>query len=144
MNQIQNISFHGQTVPVFTQNNQHYAAMKPICENIGIDWKSQFSKIQRNPILNSTMVMMTIVAQDGKNREMLCLPIEYLNGWLFGIDVNRVKPEIRDNLLRYQRECFKVLNAHFNRPIQQPRIQPFLIVVLPMEKVLFYHIPHLS
>lgn len=124
MNQVQNIQFHGQTVPVFTQNQIQYAAMRPICENIGLSWDSQFKKIQRNEILNSTVVMMTTVAPDGKNREMLCLPIEYLNGWLFGIDVNRVKPEIRDNLLRYQRECFKVLNAHFNRPIQQPRIQP--------------------
>lgn len=38
MNQVQNISFHGQTVPVFTQNNQHYVAMKPIVENIGLDF----------------------------------------------------------------------------------------------------------
>ena len=98
--------------------------MKPICENIGLDWVSQHKKIQRNTILNSGMVIMTIPATDGKSYETTCLPIEYLNGWLFGIDVNRVKPEIRDNLLRYQRECFKVLNAHFNRPIQQPRIQP--------------------
>lgn len=119
MNQIQNISFHGQTVPVFTQNNQHYVAMKPICENIGLDWVSQHKKIQRNTILNSGMVIMTIPATDGKSYETTCLPIEYLNGWLFGIDVNRVKPEIRDNLLRYQRECFKVLNAHFNKPLPQ-------------------------
>ncbi|OSI06794.1 P22_AR N-terminal domain [Neisseria animaloris] len=124
MNQVQNISFHGQTVPVFTQNNIHYAAMKPICENIGLDWVSQHKKIQRNSILKSRMVMMTIRGEDGRPRETTCLPIEYLNGWLFGIDANRVKPEIRERLLQYQDECFKVLNAHFNRPIQQPRIQP--------------------
>lgn len=124
MNQVQNITFHGQTVPVFTQNQTHYAAMKPICENIGIDWEAQRQKIQRNQVLNSVACMIKATASDGKSYETTCLPIEYLNGWLFGIDVNRVKPEIRDNLLRYQRECFKVLNAHFNRPIQQPRIQP--------------------
>lgn len=115
MNQVQNISFHGQTVAVFSQNNQHYVAMKPIVENIGLDWVSQHKKIQRNEILNSTMVMMTIVAEDGKKREMLCLPLDYLNGWLFGVDAQRVKPEIRERLLTYQRECFRVLNDHFNR-----------------------------
>nr|DAI31846.1 MAG TPA: hypothetical protein [Caudoviricetes sp.] len=118
MNQVQNISFHGQTVSVFSQNNQHYVAMKPIVENIGLDWVSQHKKIQRSEILNSTMVMMTIVAEDGKKREMLCLPLDYLNGWLFGVDVKRVKPEIRERLLTYQRECFRVLNNHFNQPKQ--------------------------
>lgn len=33
---------------------------------------------------------------------MLCLPLEYLNGWLFGINATRVKKEIRENLIRYQ------------------------------------------
>lgn len=63
--------------------------------------------------------MMTMVAPDGKKREMLCLPLDYLNGWLFGVDAKRVKPEIRERLLTYQRECFRVLNDHFNRPREQ-------------------------
>lgn len=119
MNQVQNISFHGQTVPVFTRNQTHYVAMKPIVENIGLDWVSQHKKIQRNDILKSGMVMMTIPATDGKTYETACLPLDYLNGWLFGVDAKRVKPEIRERLLTYQRECFRVLNDHFNRPREQ-------------------------
>lgn len=118
MNQVQNISFHGQTVPVFTRNQTHYVAMKPIVENIGLDWVSQHKKIQRNDILKSGMVMMTIPATDGKTYETACLPLDYLNGWLFGVDAKRVKPEIRERLLTYQRECFRVLNNHFNQPKQ--------------------------
>lgn len=118
MNQVQNISFHGQTVPVFTRNQTHYVAMKPIVENIGLDWVSQHKKIQRNEILKSGMVMMTIPASDGKTYETACLPLDYLNGWLFGVDARRVKPEIRERLLTYQRECFRVLNNHFNQPKQ--------------------------
>lgn len=118
MNQVQNISFHGQTVPVFTRNQTHYVAMKPIVENIGLDWVSQHKKIQRNEILKSGMVMMTIPASDGKTYETACLPLDYLNGWLFGVDARRVKPEIKDRLLTYQRECFRVLNNHFNQPKQ--------------------------
>ncbi|OFJ88331.1 hypothetical protein HMPREF2844_09640 [Neisseria sp. HMSC072F04] len=119
MNQVQNISFHGQTVPVFTRNQTHYVAMKPIVENIGLDWVSQHKKIQRNEILKSGMVIMTIPATDGKTYETACLPLDYLNGWLFGVDAQRVKPEIRERLLTYQRECFRVLNDHFNRPREQ-------------------------
>lgn len=40
---------------------------------------------------------------------MVCLPLHYLNGWLFGIDANRVKPELKEKLIRYQKECYEVL-----------------------------------
>jgi hypothetical protein len=117
MNQVQNISFHGQTVAVFSQNNQHYVAMKPICENIGLQWEAQLKRIQRNAILNTAMSMMDTPSNGGKQKTA-CLPLDYLNGWLFGVDANRVKPEIRERLLTYQRECFRVLNNHFNQPKQ--------------------------
>lgn len=117
MNQVQNISFHGQTVAVFSQNNQHYVAMKPICENIGLQWEAQLKRIQRNAILNTAMSMMDTPSNGGKQKTA-CLPLDYLNGWLFGVDARRVKPEIRERLLTYQRECFRVLNNHFNQPKQ--------------------------
>ncbi|WP_448391299.1 phage antirepressor N-terminal domain-containing protein [Haemophilus influenzae] len=105
----QTISFNHQSLVTFKQNGTHYTAMKPICENIGLDWKSQYSRMKRDDVLNSTMVIITIVAEDGKKREMICLPIEYLNGWLFGIDINRCKPEIRDTLIKYKKECYQAL-----------------------------------
>ena len=120
MNQVQNISFHGQTVPVFSHNNQHYVAMKPIVENIGLQWEAQFKRIKRNDILNSAISMMEIPSNGGE-QQMICLPLDYLNGWLFGVDARRVKPEIRSRLLTYQRECFRVLNEYFNPKAIQPK-----------------------
>lgn len=109
----QTISFNHQSLVTFKQNGTHYTAMKPICENIGLDWKSQYSRMKRDNVLNSTMVIITIVAEDGKKREMICLPIEYLNGWLFGIDINRCKPEIRDTLIKYKKECYQALHDYW-------------------------------
>ena len=109
----QTISFNHQSLVTFKQNGTHYTAMKPICENIGLDWKSQYSRMKRDDVLNSTVVIITTVAEDGKNREMLCLPIQYLNGWLFGIDINRCKPEIRDTLIKYKKECYQALHDYW-------------------------------
>ncbi|WP_249961125.1 phage antirepressor N-terminal domain-containing protein [Histophilus somni] len=109
----QTISFNNQALVTFEQNGTHYTAMKPICENIGLDWTAQAQRLKRDEILNSTMVIITIVAEDGKNREMICLPIEYLNGWLFGIDVNRCKPEIRETLIKYKKECYQALHDYW-------------------------------
>lgn len=107
--QLQTIQFHNQSLVTFEQNGIHYTAMKPICENIGLAWNAQFERIRRDDVLSSTVVMINIVAEDGKNREMICLPIQYLNGWLFGIDTNRVKPEIRETLIKYKKECYQAL-----------------------------------
>lgn len=41
------------------------------------------------------------------------LPLDKLNGWLFGVSVSRIKPELRPRLIQYQSECFDVLAAHF-------------------------------
>ena len=109
----QTISFNHQSLVTFKQNGTYYTAMKPICENIGLDWKSQYSRMKRDDVLNSTMVIITIVAEDGKKREMICLPIEYINGWLFGIDINRCKPEIRDTLIKYKKECYQALHDYW-------------------------------
>jgi hypothetical protein len=40
----------------------------------------------------------------------LCIPLDYLSGFLFGINADRVKPEYREDVIRYQRECYKVLS----------------------------------
>ena len=47
---------------------------------------------------------------------MACLPLRYLNGWLFGVNADRVKEEIRDRVIRYQEECYDVLFQAFQRP----------------------------
>ena len=109
----QTISFNNQSLITAEQNGNHYVAMKPICENIGIDWRAQRQRIVRDEVLCSTVVIITTVAEDGKNREMLCLPIQYLNGWLFGIDINRCKPEIRDTLIKYKKECYQALHDYW-------------------------------
>ena len=120
----QTISFNNQSLVTFKQDGVHYTAMKPICENIGLAWEAQLARIKRDDILNSTMIVMIIVAEDGKNREMVCLPIEYLNGWLFGIDVNRCKPEIRETLIKYKKECYQALHDYWFKGKAERTINP--------------------
>lgn len=108
-NQIQTVNFHNQTLTTLEKDGNHYVAMKPICENIGLDWASQFTRIKRDEVLNSVIVMITTTGADRKIYKMLCLPIQYLNGWLFGVDTNRVKAEIKETLITYKKECYQAL-----------------------------------
>lgn len=118
--QIVTVDFHGQSIIASAIDGKPYVALKPLVENIGLQWEAQYKRLQRNPVLKSTMSVMDMVAEDGKTREMLCLPLSMLNGWLFGVDVNRVREEIRPKLIRYQTECFDVLYRHFMPKEPQP------------------------
>ena len=109
----QTILFNNQSLITVEQNGNHYVAMKPICENIGIQWESQYNRIRRDDVLNSVIFIMNMTGSDSKNYQMICLPIEYLNGWLFGIDINRCKPEIRDTLIKYKKECYQALHDYW-------------------------------
>lgn len=109
----QTVSFNNQSLITVEQNGVHYVAMKPICENIGIQWESQYNRIRRDDVLNSVIFIMNMTGSDSKNYQMICLPIEYLNGWLFGIDINRCNPEIRDTLIKYKKECYQALHDYW-------------------------------
>ncbi|MBK9053977.1 MAG: hypothetical protein IPL78_24600 [Chloroflexi bacterium] len=63
-----------------------------------------------------------------------CLPLEYLNGWLFGINADRVRPDIRDRLIRYQRECYKILSAAFTEPPLPVEISSSALVLMQIRE----------
>lgn len=44
---------------------------------------------------------------------MLCLPLDYLNGFLFGVSATRVRPELQERVILYQERCYKVLSEAF-------------------------------
>ena len=114
MNAITTIDFNGQSLITIEKDGIHYAAVKPIAENIGLTWDSQFRRIKRDDVLSSVVAMMAITGNDGKTYEMMCLPIEYLNGWLFGIDAKRVNPEVKAPLIQYKLQCYKVLHDYWH------------------------------
>ncbi|WP_282039359.1 phage antirepressor N-terminal domain-containing protein [Saccharicrinis aurantiacus] len=87
--------------------------VKPICEALGIDHKSQMSKIQKDEILASTMVLSTTVGADGKDREMSCIPFKFVFGWLFSINPRNVKPEVKEQIIKYKLQCYDALYNYF-------------------------------
>lgn len=94
-----------------------FIPLRPIIERLGLDWASQTRRLGRDPILSEEQKRVVITTTDSRHetmpRDMLCLPLDYLSGFLFGINANRVSPELRDNVIRYQRECYKVLAEAF-------------------------------
>jgi hypothetical protein len=97
------VPFEGDTVVLIGQDNQPYVAMKPIVTNMGLDWKNQHVKLAQR--FAATVVEITTVAEDGKMREMACLPLRKLPAWLYTISPNKVAPALREKVERYQERC---------------------------------------
>ena len=99
-------------VAVRMDDGDVYVPIRPICDNLGVTLAGQRERINRDPVLAemATSVSVTLTQQA---RGMICLPLKFIPGWLFGINANRVKPELRDRIIRYQRECYDVLAEAF-------------------------------
>lgn len=109
------LPFHGQQVITAMAAGVAYVAMKPVVENIGLDWASQFVKLKKQGE-KFGCCDITIPSLGGLQR-MLCIPIKKLNGWLFSINPAKVRDDIRDRLIRYQEECFTALHDYWNKGI---------------------------
>jgi hypothetical protein len=105
------VPFHGSALYVINHNGEPYTPMKPIVEGMGMAWQSQLAKLKHR--FASTVTEIVIVAADGKTREMACLPLRKLAGWLQTISPNKVKAEIRERVIQYQNECDDVLYEYW-------------------------------
>lgn len=113
------IPFHGQTILAQQdENGTVHVALKPICDNMGISYGSQYNRLQRTEW--ATIFMMKTVGADGKNRDMVGIDRRTFAMWLATIDTARVKNEDARNLIvAYQCEAADVLDAYFSGTLRQ-------------------------
>ena len=109
-----NVPFHGAELYVVNHNGEPYTPMKPIVEGMGMDWASQFTKIKQR--FKTSIVKITMqLPGDEQCREIICLALRKLAGWLQTISPNKVRPEIRDKVIQYQEECDDVLYKYWTK-----------------------------
>lgn len=104
---------NGIDIVTVNQDGETYVPIKPICQALGIDFSAQYNKLQSDETLSSTIAIIAMVGADNKEREMVCLAVKFIYGWLFTINPGKVAPEAREAVTRYRRECYDVLYDHF-------------------------------
>lgn len=104
------VDFYGDRVAAaLVPAGEIYVPARPIAEALGLTWASQNNRIQRDEVLARRVRKVIMHGADGKAREMVCLPLELLAGWIFGVTTSKVRPELREKLTRYREECYRVL-----------------------------------
>lgn len=114
MGEIVTVNFRGDDLYGFKRDDGTFLALKPMVEAMGVPWEPQRQRIQRDPVLSEGASIMKVPFGRGGAQDMLCIKLELVNGWLFGIDSARIKDEaVRERVILYQRECYQVLHDHF-------------------------------
>ena len=91
--------------------------IRPICDYLGLAWSGQFERIKRDEVLSDVIRSVRVTRTERGEREVVCLPLEMLPGFLFGVNAARVKAELREKIIRYRRECYRRLWDAFKHDI---------------------------
>lgn len=114
-----NVPFHGSELYVVNHNGEPFIPMKPIVEGMGMAWQTQHRKLTDR---FKTGITEMVIPSVGGAQKMLCLALRKLAAWLNTISPNKVKPEIRERVIRYQEECDDVLYEYWTKgQVTNPR-----------------------
>jgi hypothetical protein len=130
MQNIEVVHFHDDVIQaVRGEGETVWVVVRRVCEALGVDDFTQGRKLKGKPWACTSMML----AHDSSGREqvLFCLSLDSLPMWLATIQLSKVKPEARQKLAAYQRECARVLRDHFfgRRQTTDLQTQELLTVV---------------
>ena len=107
--------YEDEITAVLIQSPQEQTVYVPIgqfCDLLGINRRTQMERINDDAVLSRKIATINVTGPGGP-QATYCLQLDYLNGWLFSINANRVKADVRDRLIFYQEKCYQVLASAF-------------------------------
>jgi hypothetical protein len=118
------VSFYGDDlIAVQSEDGTVYTLFARLCENLGLRRESQVRRVQRHSVLQGGLITLTIQTAGGPQSAQF-LRLDLLPLWLSGVQAERVKEEIREQLIRYQREAAQALWQAFRHQIVVEATEP--------------------
>ena len=127
------VPFHDATLFVVDHDGHPYTPIKPIVEGMGLAWQPQHRKLAENR--ERWGITEMVIPSAGGDQESSCMPLRKLPGWLMTIHPNKVRPEIRERIIRYQNECDDALwDYWFKGQATRPTVDPDQIPIAPHQQ----------
>ena len=110
---VASVPFRGQVIEAQKDRETVKVALKPVCENLGLNANGQIQRLKRQPW--ATTCVIHAVAGDGRQRELVAVDRRAFTMWLATIDTRRVRSQAaRDLIIAYQQEAADALDRYFN------------------------------
>jgi len=112
-----NVTFYGDDlIAVQHDDGTIYTLFSRLCENLGLRREAQVRRVNRHTVLREGLITLTIQTAGGPQAAQF-LRLDLMPLWLSGIQAERVKEEVREQLTRYQREAAQALWQAFRHQI---------------------------
>jgi hypothetical protein len=111
------VTFQGdELVAVQGEDGTIYALFARLCDNLGLNQQAQARRVQRHVVLRDGLTTLTVSTTGGPQIAQF-LRLDLLPLWLSGVQAERVKREVREKLVSYQRDAAQVLWQAFRPQI---------------------------
>ncbi len=101
--------YDDELTAVRADDGQIYVSLRHMCESLGLNTQGQTRRIQRNEILSEGLQRVAIMSTHRGKQQAYVLRADLVPLWLSGVEISRVKDEVRPKLKQFQREAAKVL-----------------------------------
>lgn len=85
LNVLRDFTFAKTAVMASISDTGEMIALKSVVENLGLNWSAALRTIKANPNFDQLCHLQKALADDGKSREMVCLPPSAFQDWLWGL-----------------------------------------------------------
>ncbi|HSH77317.1 MAG TPA: phage antirepressor N-terminal domain-containing protein [Herpetosiphonaceae bacterium] len=111
------VPFYGdELVAVQQPDGAIFVLFARLCENLGLKREGQVRRVQRHAVLSDGFTTLNVRTEGGVQTAQ-CLRIDLLPLWMSGLQAQRVKAELQEKLIRYQKEAAMVLWQAFKPQI---------------------------
>jgi hypothetical protein len=118
-----NLGSYQLALAVSQNDGEHFVALKPLCEALGLEWKRQQKRTLANPQFSVGVHKGGNWSPDGKSYDMLCIPVRQVGMWLCTINANRVNEDSRPMLIAFQEQLQVVIHEHLTGKLTIERFQ---------------------
>lgn len=110
MSNMELVPFHDYVLQSWKDENSEtiFIALRPLVEALGLDWASQFKRLQRSELFADSVSVVIMTTEKGE-REAVGITLDMLPMFLARIEISRAKDSVKSALLLFQKECAKVL-----------------------------------
>lgn len=88
------VNFHGTQLLTVLHNDEPYVSLKSVVDGLGLSWTAQHRKIKKH-MDKFGCAHMSIPSRGGM-QEAIMAPLRKLNGWLFSINPEKVRTDLRE------------------------------------------------